>query len=394
MKQRLLVVNQVSGPLMCQLLEDMSNAGVECELLTGWADISPESKVPYKIAWAKRLDKTTAWKRIWSWGIFTLSSLVKLIRTDKPALITTNPPLVMLAAPFLKRLFGLRYGLLIYDIYPDVMERMDKIRSGGFISRFWRNRSRKSLLNAEGVITLGSHMADTLRGHLQREDNVNIDVIPNWADTDFIRPLPKSENPFARKHNLVDKLVVTYSGAFGKTHDIESIIRAAELLRDTPEVHFMLIGGGTREQEVEQMVREKKLDNLTLLDLQPWEDLPYSLAASDCCIVCLDEGYEGVSIPSKTYYTLAAGAALLAVTADNTELADLVRDYPCGTNIPPRSPEKLATTICSYFAEPDILKAHKYEARKLAEKKYSRQQSTKCYLDKLTQAFWLNAEQN
>ena len=41
--------------------------------------------------------------------------------------------------------------------------------------------------------------------------------------------------------------------------------------------------------------------------------LPLSLASADCAIVRLDEGYEGVSVPSKTYQMMAAGAAILAV---------------------------------------------------------------------------------
>ncbi|OPX22707.1 MAG: hypothetical protein B1H04_04640, partial [Planctomycetales bacterium 4484_123] len=104
------------------------------------------------------------------------------------------------------------------------------------------------------MITLGRHMAETLRRHLADWGDVPLYVIDNWADTDFIRPLAKADNPFARRHGLVDKFVVSYSGAFGATHDMESIVAAAEALLDLPDVHFLLIGGGTRQREVSEVV--------------------------------------------------------------------------------------------------------------------------------------------
>ena len=391
-KRRLVVVNQVLGPLMCQLLNDLTHRGVACEAITGWADLPVNRLVKFRLSKATKLAKHPSWRRLLTWGAFTLQAVGRLVVTSAPALISTNPPWILLLAPWLKRIFGLRYALLVYDLYPDVMERMGITAPGGFVSRVWRRLSRNAMVHADGVITLGKYMAATLVGHLRSGDNIAIDIIPNWADTDFIHPRPKAENPFAQEHGLVGKMVVTYSGSFGKTHDTESIIKAAELLRDVPEIHFRLIGGGTRQEEVRAMVAENNLANLTLLGLQPWEVVPYSLAASDCCIVCLNEGCEGVSVPSKTYYALAAGAALLAVTTKGTELADLVAEHPCGVHIPPRSPETLAEVIRSYYDEPQRLLAHQVEARRLAETNYSRGPATQRYMELLSRWFWSDDE--
>jgi glycosyltransferase involved in cell wall biosynthesis len=387
-KRRLVIVNQVLGPLMCQLLGDLTRGGIECEAITGWADLPADQPVTFRLSKAAKLVKHPSWRRLLTWSAFTLQAVGRLAVTSSPAMISTNPPWTMLLAPWLNRIFGLQYVLLVYDVYPDVMERMGLTRPGSLLSRTWRRLSRHAMVHAAGVITLGTHMAATLQGHLRPGDRVNIDVIPNWADTEFIHPIPKSENPFVSEHGLVDKMVVTYSGAFGKTHDTESIILAAELLQDISDIHFMLIGRGTREQEVRKMVAEKNLPNLTLLGLQPWEMLPYSLAASDCCIVCLDEGYEGVSVPSKTYYALAAGAAILAVSAKDTELADMVAKYPCGKHIPPRNPQALADAVRQYHDNPQRGAAHRHEARRLAENRFSRVVATKQYAEYLNKWFW------
>ncbi len=385
---QLLVTNQVVGPLNVELLADLSAAGVRCEVLTGWVDAEGGADLGFEVLPAARLIKAPAWKRLWTWGLFTLQAVAAAVRRRRsPVLVTTNPPLPVLLMPLLRRLLGVRYVLLIYDIYPDVMERMGRCRTGGLISRLWRALSRRAMLAAEGVITLGDHMADTLRAHLRAGDRVDIEVIPNWADTGFIRPLAKADNPFARKHGLVDKFVVAYSGALGATHDTNSIIHAAEQLRDLADVHFLIIGGGTRWREMNDMVAERGLENLTLLPLQPFSALPHTLTVADAAIVCLDEGYEGVSVPSKTYYCLAAGAAILAVSPAGTELTDLVAEHRCGLHIPPRSGEKLAEAVRKLHDDPGLLESFKAAAVAAAREHFDRRPATTRYLRYLARAF-------
>jgi glycosyltransferase involved in cell wall biosynthesis len=278
--------------------------------------------------------------------------------------------------------------LLLYDIYPDVGERMGLLKPGGLVARAWRRASARSMLAAEGVITLGEHMAETLRGHLRPGDECPIEAIPNWADTDVIRPRPKGDNPFAREHGLVGKFVVMYSGSFGATHDTESIVEAAASLRDLADVQFVLIGGGTREREVADLVASRRLPNVTLLPFQPLNVLPFSLAAADCAVVCLDEGYEGVAVPSKTYHALAAGAAILAVSPLETELVDLIREEECGVHILPRQPEYLAEAVRRLHGDRALLGRMKAAARDAAEGHFSRRLLTRQYFEFLDRAFW------
>lgn len=380
----LLVINQVVGPLAREMMEDFGRQGIRCKVLTGWVDNPPGEELTFEVIPAVALVKWPTWKRFITWGLFTLQAMWCLIRHRKtPVLVATNPPWVMLVLPWLNRLLGLRYVLLIYDLYPDVLERMGKIRKGGFVSRRWRAMSRKAMLRAAGVITLGDHIADTLRGHLREGEEAAIEVIPSWADTDFIKPVAKADNPFAREHGLTDKFVVLYSGSFGATHDIGSIIEAARKVEDLKDVQFVLIGGGTRQREVTQLVAQNALPNLTLLRLQPLSMLPYTFGAADCAIACLDEGYEGISMPSKTYYVLAAGAALLAVSQGGTELADLVRDCQCGKWVGPRDAQAMADAVRALHDDRALLERCRKAAREAAVGQFSRRLITGRYVEYL-----------
>ncbi|OPX22708.1 MAG: hypothetical protein B1H04_04645 [Planctomycetales bacterium 4484_123] len=146
--RRLLVINQVAGPLMRELLEDLSAAGVRCTLVTGWLDAEPEQELPFEVAYARRLTKAPAWRRLWSWGLFTAQALWRATRQRCPMVVVTNPPWPMLAMPLLRRLLGLRYVLLVYDIYPDILERMGRLSSAGCCARLWRRLSARALAAA------------------------------------------------------------------------------------------------------------------------------------------------------------------------------------------------------------------------------------------------------
>lgn len=377
----LLIVSQVAGPLVKELAVDLSAAGIRCTVLTGWLDAKPDEPLPFTTLRRTPLQKAPAWRRILSWLRFTRQALFRILRHPRtPLLVTTNPPWVMLALPALKRLLGIRYVLLMYDLYPDVLVRMGKLKPKSLSARLWRRASRNALRKAAGVITLGPRIADTLHRHLKPADPWNPAIFPNWADTDVVRPLPKADNPFVREHNLADKFVVIYSGAFGATHDIDSIVSAAESLRDLPDVQFLLIGGGTREKEVRSLVAARALPNLTLLPFQPLEVLPLSLASADAAIVCLDEGFEGISVPSKTYYALAAGLALLAVSPEATELTDLVSAHSCGLALPPHRPDLLASAVRRLHADRSLLAQCRQASRQAAVSHYSRRLLTAQYL--------------
>ncbi|MCL2700453.1 MAG: glycosyltransferase family 4 protein [Phycisphaerae bacterium] len=385
---RLVVMNQVAATLTIDLLKDFRDRGVACRALAGEYEATPEQLPGVTLHNGRRLIKHRALFRLWTWLVFSLQGLWtvwKYRREDM--LIVTSPPSFILAMPLLKRLFGVRYSLLIYDIYPEVAERLGMIRPGGWIARLWRKFSRKAMLDARSVITLGSDMADTLRGHLRPGDELSIEIVPTWVDPDVIRPVDRSENPFVREHGLADKFVVMYSGSFGATHDIASLVETAGLMAEESDVHFMLIGGGTRQVELSKLVASRGLKNLTLLPHQPRDVFPYSLASADCQVVSLDEAYAGLSIPSKTYCAMAAGCAVIAVSPPESDLTTIITEGQCGLHVPPRNPEALVTAIRRLRDDAALLNQCKQRGRHLAEERFSREPNLEKFFAVLKTSF-------
>src|SRR5207244_2139577 len=111
-----------------------------------------------------------------------------------------------------------------------------------------------------------------------------LSVIPNFVDVSDLQPLPK-DNEFAREYGLNDKFIVNYSGNVGPAQGLETLVRAAESLRDDPRVHFVITGDGTLYSELKAMAARAGLTNLTLLSYQPFSRMSEIYSSADVCVV-------------------------------------------------------------------------------------------------------------
>ena len=163
---------------------------------------------------------------------------------------------------------------------------------------------------------------------------------------------------------------------------METIVGAASRLQDIP-VRFLFIGGGGKREKIGKMVADLGLENVLFLPYQPKESLRYSLVCSDVSLVCLEEGVEGLSVPSKYYGILASGRPVIALMAERSEVAMSVRESGCGYVVPPSDPAALAERIRYLFDHPDAVREMGKKARESLERNYSRRVVAEKYLDLL-----------
>ena len=181
-------------------------------------------------------------------------------------------------------------------------------------------------------------------------------TLPSHNPCKLLSPweIPALLNPFAAKHGQLEKVTVMYSGNMGRGHDIDSVIAAAGRLQRREDLDFLFIGSGPKVGLVEAAA--STLPNVRLLPWQPDDQLCYSLAAADIGIVALEPELGATSLPSKTFWYAAAGAAIIAICPPESDLADLVTHFGCGFVIGPGQEEQLATTIAELASRPDELR--------------------------------------
>jgi len=296
----------------------------------------------------------------------------KLARSGDIIVAKTDPPLLCIPAMNAARQRG---GLLVnwlQDVYPEVAIRLGVPLVKGPLGRALAHMRDASLRAAKANVVVGELMAETLHQRGITDDRIH--VIPNWCDDEDIQPLPSISNALRRKWDLGNYFVIGYSGNLGRVHEFDTVLAAAERLRNNSNILFLFIGGGKKFDELARHVRQRSLDHV--FRFMPYQDratLKYSLAVPDVHLVSLRPELEGLIVPSKFYGVAAAGRPLIALTARDGEVARLVRRHDCGLVVEPGDSEALVTAIRHLSENEESLGRMGHRARQMLDTHFSRQ---------------------
>ncbi|HRV93787.1 MAG TPA: glycosyltransferase family 4 protein [Anaerolineae bacterium] len=376
LKPSLLILNQMAGPLTWELAEDLETALGPVALLTGHPDTLAKTHAAVRLYRAPAYQREGYLHRVLSWLAYMIRAFIWLLGQPKetPLLLFSNPPMLCWLGYLMHRLRGQTYSVMVHDIYPDVLLRAGLLSEAHPLIKLWRGLNRRAYEHAKVVMTLGECMAENLAQQFDPTQTAagKVEVIYPWVDTEQIKPIPKADNWFAQKYNQVDKLTVMYSGNMGLAHDIETMLAAAEQLQGAPKIHFMFIGAGPKWALVEETIREKRLTNITLLPWQLEEDLPYSLATADIGLVSLDELARGMAFPSKTFMLMAAGAAIVGLSCEPSDLQLTIERSGCGVNLESQDVAGLVTKIGQLRKDGTLLGQYRRAAWRATEHEFSR----------------------
>jgi glycosyltransferase involved in cell wall biosynthesis len=330
-----------TGQLIEELAVQLSQLGIGVQIFTGQPGYAFKKKsAPARESVEQVQIRRSRTTQIWpervrgkavSGVLFCLRSALHLLKTGAHGdvlLITTAPPFLPILGYWANLLFGLPYVCLLYDLYPDVAVELKVLSPQNWVVRFWDFLNCCSWRKAKAVIVLSPTMKQRIVAKCP-EITDKIEVIHNWADPNWIVPIPKQDNWFAKEYNLVDKFTVLYSGNMGRCHDMDTIMEAARILKND-RIEFVFIGNGAKRQACIDRANHLGLENCQFLPYQNKENLPYSLTAGDLSLVSVSPGMEGLVVPSKLYAALAAGRPIAVICEKSSYLRQMVADANCG----------------------------------------------------------------
>jgi glycosyltransferase involved in cell wall biosynthesis len=286
----------------------------------------------------------------------------------------TDPPLAAIPALRAARRRGALLVNWLQDIYPEVAIELGVPLVKGPVGRILARLRDASLKAAQLNVVVGDKMAEYLvsRGIPKAQ----IRVIHNWSDDDQISSVSNSDNPLRREWGLNNKFVVGYSGNLGRAHEFNTVLAAAERLRDNPRIVFVFIGGGHRMDELARQVKARGLTST--FRFFPYQDrklLKYSLCVPDIHWISLNPAVEGLIVPSKFYGIAAAGQPTIAITARDGEIARLVDQHQCGIVIEPGNADALAQALTRLSTDTGSIPAMGLRARAMLDARFTRQQA-------------------
>lgn len=289
-------------------------------------------------------------------GFTVLSSVLAAATRRRPdAVLAMSPPLTLgLAGWAVARLRRAPFVFNIQDVFPDVAVELGMLTNPKVIAAAsWLERV--SYQAADAVTVLSDDLHDNLVGKLRgrrRGQAGKVRVIPNFVDTERIRPAER-DNGYRRELGIgPDQTVVLYAGNVGFSQSLELLVDSARRLHESgrDDVVVVVNGGGSARPDVERAA--SGLPNVRFADMQPAERLTEVLAAGDVHTVPLKRGLAKASVPSKLYSILAAGRPVLASVDAGTEVARTVERAGAGIAVPPEDADAFFQALLGLVDDP------------------------------------------
>lgn len=241
---------------------------------------------------------------------------------------------------------GIRYKnkhnkkMLLYclDLWPDSLT-LGGIKKDGLIYKYYKKVSRRIYESADKLLV----SSNSFKQYLDDMFEINgskVEYLPQYAE-DVFKPVPEEKK---------DTIDFTFAGNIGTTQSIETILYAAEKLKDT-NIRFHFYGEGSGLENLKDLSRKLHLENVTFHGRISLEEVSEKYALSDGLLVSLsDNSVLSMSFPGKIQTYMAAGKGIIG--AVNGEAAEIIKEAGCGFCAPAEDSDGLVDCI-EKFLESD-----------------------------------------
>lgn len=267
-----------------------------------------------------------------------------------------------------KKIKQARVLFWVQDIWPESLSATGAIKKP-YLLGLVRIIIRK-IYNKCDVILIQSR---AFLPYVQREgiSEDRIRYFPNSAEELYKQVTLASDS---RERSLMpDGFRIVFAGNIGAAQDFDTILSAAEVLRDYPDIHWVIIGDGRLRSWVADEVKSRRLSaTVHLLGRYPTEDMPRFFSLADALLVTLKkEPIFALTIPGKVQSYLACGRPIIA--ALDGEGARIVEEAAAGVTCPAENPEQLAGAVLKLYHMSDAQRgAMAKKGREYFEKNFER----------------------
>ena len=234
---------------------------------------------------------------------------------------------------FLKTVKKIPLIIWLQDLWPDVLKATGFVNNskllaliGYFVGWIYR-RSDLILVQSKAFVNDVIDKCPTAK--LEYHPNTSIEMKHGSVDS--------------LKLNISDKFSLMFAGNFGKAQSLDTILDAAEVLKNDQDIVFVLVGTGNELIRLKQKIEEKDL-NIILPGQFSHEEMPGILQQASALIISLsNDPIVSKTVPSKLQTYMAIGKPIIA--AIKGEGARLIIEAKAGYVSNPDDPIQLSRNI-------------------------------------------------
>lgn len=289
-------------------------------------------------------------RQVFNQAEFTLKCLwyAKKLSERKPDIVIASSPHPFVVYPAYKiaRLSQARYFYEVRDLWPSLLMELGNFDNWHPYILANKAAERYAVNHAEKILSvkMGDYDYFSTAYKLPRE---RFEYIPNG----FLPEITPTPPPIlVQELRQRYKFLVGYVGAISTYYGLEDLIKLANQLKDRPDIGFLIIGGGDREEAIRKLAEENKLTHFHMIGRISKQQVHSALQAIDVCYVGLqdlDIHKHGISCNKIYDYMYAAKPILGSYVAGY----DPVETANCGTTVKPGNTEELAKALLAMLED-------------------------------------------
>lgn len=319
--------------------------------------------------WVYTTPARSSMRRILNYLSFmVMSAIVGIFTRGKyDVILASSPPLFLGVSGWLiARLRRIPFVFDIRDIWPEVAVEAGEFAPDGKVTRLAERLARFLYNKADHITPVTENKFKKLEA--AGVPAAKMSVVTNGVDLDYVETAVATD--MRDELNLPNKFIVLYAGLLGIAQGVDIAVRAADILREQQDIHFVIVGEGVKRDELMQQIETLQLQNVTMLPRQPREKIPAFLKASDVSLVPLVSSNIDDAVPSKLLEAWAYGRPV--ILSAGGEAASIVYDSQGGLVIEPGNAAQLAEAILFLQEHPEERFAFAQKGHDLVRNCYDR----------------------
>ena len=272
-------------------------------------------------------------------------------------IIASSPhPLTLLAGIRVAKHFGIPCICEIRDFWPEVFFFGGRLKKNSLLGRLLLAGERWIYRHADGLVFLKEGDVNYLHENGWDSDSPHGDIplskchyINNGIDFDKFRG-DIADCIFADPDLETPKFRIIYTGAIRPVNNIDNILDAAKLLRDYPDIEFLVYGNGNLVDAMKERIEREEIGNVKMKGAVPKKYIPYILSRSSVNLLnysATEYNWNRGNSSNKLFEYMASGKPVISTVQMGY---CIIRKYECGISVRECTPAGLAEAILTIRA--------------------------------------------
>lgn len=266
--------------------------------------------------------------------LFGLLNIFRLQKSDCIFVFATSPIMTAIPAIIFGKLYRIPVVVWLQDLWPESFNAITGIKEDSLISKVLGLMVKWIYNRTDSILIQSPAFTSNLDKYGYKKQ---VEWIPNWGmsikDNSSADWIPESGE---------DDFIITFAGNIGAAQDLNTLLKAASLLKDQKNIKFYIVGDGREKARLEKGYSH--LSNVIFFGSKPAGDMMPLFKSSSVLLVILrkDPVFSQV-IPSKMQTYMKARKPIISVL--DGAGAQLAKENNLGPVVNPGDYKKLAQEI-------------------------------------------------